>query len=195
MELQEKQAKSTYFFLKREPSKGAVDVFHLVSATSSQPIWDTPRYYSPRSVEIFASRRNDIGIRTGGRGLGSWSSEVRVELVALLDRARVGDLYVWAEGLELNAVLRQQGFVLPEAVDKVALRNALFPSSRRLGWHNTAVDAGLDTIGTWLLLVTSHLALLAQDTAVTASDLDNGGVRIRWGIGNRGADRSGLVVS
>ncbi|KAK5636420.1 hypothetical protein RRF57_012132 [Xylaria bambusicola] len=151
--------------------------------------------YLPWSVELFASGRDDIGICTSRRGLGSGSVEVGVELVALLDRARVGDLYVRAKGFELNAVLRQQCLVLSQAVHQIALGNTLFPSPRWLGWHNAAVDAGLDTIGTWLLLVTSHLALLAQDAAMAASDLDKGRrIRIRWGIGNRSADRSGLVV-
>lgn len=154
----------------------------------------TPRCYLPRSVEIFASRCDDIGIGTGGRGLGSLPGKVGVELVALLNRARVGDLDVRAEGLELDAVLRQQDLVAPQTVNKVTLRNALLPSPRRLGWHDAAVDAGLDAVGAWLLLVTAHLALLAEDAAVAAGDLDNGGVRIWWGVGNRCADRGGLVV-
>lgn len=145
-------------------------------------------------MEVLAGRSNDIEIGSGGRGPGSLPGEVGVELVALLDRARVGDLDVRAEGLELDAVLRQQDLVAPQAVNKVTLRNALLPSPRRLGWHDAAVDAGPDAVGAWLLLVTAHLALLAEDAAVAAGDLDNGGVRIWRGIGHRGADRGGGLV-
>lgn len=145
-------------------------------------------------MEVFAGRGDDIRIGAGGRGPGSLPSEVGVELVALLDRARVGDLDVGAEGLELDAILRQQELVAPQTVNKVTLGNALLPPPGRLGWHDAAVDAGPDAVGAWLLLVTAHLALLAEDAAVAAGDLDDGGVGVWRGIGNRGADRGGGLV-
>lgn len=148
----------------------------------------------PWPVKVFTNRGDYIRIRAGRRPFGSLSSEVGIELVSLLDRARIDDLYVRAEGLEGDTMLRQQGLVLPKAIDEVTLWDTLLPPPRRLGRHDATFDADFDTIGTRLLLVTSHLALLAEHTAVATSDFDNGGVRIWWGIGDGGAGRGGLVV-
>lgn len=144
-------------------------------------------------MEILAGGRDDIRIYAR-RSSSSLPREVGVELVAIFDRAGVSDLDVRAKRLKRDVVLRQQGLVLPETVDQVTLGNALLPSTRGLGGYNTALGADLDAIGTRLLDVTSNLALLAKHATMPARDLDNGRVRIWWGIGHRRADRSCLIV-
>jgi hypothetical protein len=73
----------------------------------------------------------------------------------------VGRLEVVGDGFKVDAVLRQQGLVLAQAVDEVPLMRLLLPAPGRLWGDNAAVDLGLDAVGTRLLLVAADLSLLA----------------------------------
>lgn len=87
----------------------------------------------------------------------------------------------WVRGLEVltnrfevDAMLREQGLVFPEAIDELPLLGLLLSPAGRLRSHHLASDASLDAVGTRLLLVTTNLALLTEDTTVTPGQFDRG---------------------
>lgn len=81
---------------------------------------------------------------------------------------------ILANGIELDSVLAEQGFVFLEALYQVLLLQSPFTATRRLGRNNTALDTGLDTIGTWLILVTADFALLTKHTAGATGQFNRG---------------------
>lgn len=69
-------------------------------------------------------------------------------------------------------MLRKKAFVFTKAVDEVAFLGLILLSpARRLRRDDAAVNPGLDTVGTWLLLVAPYFALLAEDTRVATGKL------------------------
>ena len=72
-------------------------------------------------------------------------------------------LEIMGDGVEVDAVLRQERLVLAEAVYQVPFVRLLLPAPGRLGRDNAAVDVGLDTVRAWLLLVAPDFTLLTQD--------------------------------
>lgn len=68
-----------------------------------------------------------------------------------------------ANRLKVDAVLREQCLILLEAVDELSLLWLFLAPTRGLRRNNLAIDTGLDTIGTRLVLVTAYLTLLTED--------------------------------
>lgn len=66
-------------------------------------------------------------------------------------------------GLEVDAVLGEKGFIFLEAVNEVPFMGLLLAAPRRLGRDDATLDAGLDAVGTRFLLVATDLALLTKD--------------------------------
>jgi hypothetical protein len=99
---------------------------------------------------------------------------------------QVGDIIAMIRGLQIvgdrlkvDAVLRQQILILPEAVDEIPLMRLLLPAPGWLWRDHAALDLGLDAVGTWLLLVATDFSLLAQDTRVTPGQFHHR----RFGLG------------
>jgi len=133
---------------------------------------------------LLAGRRDDLGVVADGRI--PVAHKLGIELVAVLDGAGVGDLNIGAEAVKLDAVLGQEGLVLAEALDEVALGHALLAAAGRLGRDDAALDAGLDAVRAWLALIAADLALLAQDARVAPGHLHQiGDVRKGGGGGRR----------
>ena len=120
-------------------------------------------------IAALAVLRRVLLVAGGRRGLEA--DEVVLQLVDLVDGGGVRRLEVVGDGLEGHAVLVEEGLVLLEAVDELALVGFLLPPARGLGWHHAALDLGLDAVGTGLVLVTPNLALLAQDARVAPCQL------------------------
>lgn len=102
-------------------------------------------------------------------------------------------LEILTNRLEVDAMVREQGLVLPEAIDELPLLGLLLPAAGRLRGDHLASDASLDAVGTRLLLVATNLALLTENTAVTPGQLDRGfGCNdMAWGGKGEGGHVSG----
>ena len=99
---------------------------------------------------------------------------------------QVGDIIAVIRGLQIvgdrlkvDAVLRQQILILPEAVDEIPLMRLLLPTPGWLWRDHAALDLGLDAVGAWLLLVATDFSLLAQDTRVAPGQFHHR----RFGLG------------
>lgn len=110
---------------------------------------------------------------TSGRWRGSQAFDPLLYLVDVVG-GWVGGLEILTNRLEVDSMLREQGLILPEAVDELPLLGLLLPAAGRLGSDDLASDASLDTVGTRLLFVTANLALLTENTAVAPGQLDGG---------------------
>jgi hypothetical protein len=78
-----------------------------------------------------------------------------------------------ADSINLDTMLSQKTFVLLEAVNQVFLLETLLPASGRLRRNDTALNLGLDAVGTGLVLVAANLALLTEYTAGAPGQLDS----------------------
>lgn len=109
-----------------------------------------------------------------GRGRRCLQAFDAVLYLVYIIGSRVRGVAALVNRLEVDAVLREQGLISPEAVDELPLLRLLLPPAWGVGGDHLAVDAGLDAVGTRLLLVTADLALLAEDTAVAPGQFDGG---------------------
>lgn len=88
-------------------------------------------------------------------------AEVLLQVGNIVDGIR--GFEVVGNGLKVDAVLREEGFIFLEAVDEVPLMRLLLAAPRRLGRDDATLDTGLDAVGTGFLLVATDLALLTKD--------------------------------
>lgn len=77
-----------------------------------------------------------------------------------------------ANSVNLDSMLGQEILVFLKTLNKILFLEAFFPATRRLGRYDPAFNFGLDTVGARFILVATNLALLAEDTAGTSSQLD-----------------------
>lgn len=83
------------------------------------------------------------------------------------------------QGVKFDVVLPQQVLVLPEALQEVSLLQTPLASAGWQGWDDATLGAGLDAVGTGLLLVAPDLALLAEHATGATGQL-HGGEIWRW---------------
>jgi hypothetical protein len=81
-----------------------------------------------------------------------------------------------ANSVNLDSMLGQEIFIFLKTLNEILFLEALLPATRRLGRYNPALNVSLDTVGAWLILVTTDLALLTENTAGTSSQFDAGSV-------------------
>ena len=82
-------------------------------------------------------------------------------------------LEILTDGLKFDAMLRKQVLILFKPVYEIAFLKALLSTSRWLWWNHSALNLGFDAVGTWLVLVAADLALLAENAAGTAGQLES----------------------
>lgn len=87
-----------------------------------------------------------------------------IQLITLLDCSGVGDLDIGSEAVEFDAVLRQEGFVLLQALKQISFGYSLLPPPGGLRRYNPAVNPGPNAIGTGLVLVAADFTLLTEST-------------------------------
>jgi hypothetical protein len=85
-----------------------------------------------------------------------------LDLVDLIS-GYVGGFEMLANRLKVDAVLGEQGLILPEAVDEFPLLWLLLTPSRGLRRNDLAVDTSLDTVGTRLILIAAYFTLLTEN--------------------------------
>lgn len=96
------------------------------------------------------------------------------------------------DGVEGDAMLREQGLIFPEAVDEIALMRLLLPAAGRLRRDDATLYSGLDAVGTRLLLVATDLSLLTQDTRVASGQFHHRRLKCGAPRGRRQRKRRGL---
>lgn len=83
---------------------------------------------------------------------------------------------VLANSLEFDTMLAKEALVFLESINEVPFLETLLPAPRGLWGYHTALDFCFNTIGAWLILVASDLALLAEDAAGPSGELHGRGV-------------------
>jgi hypothetical protein len=66
-----------------------------------------------------------------------------------------------ADGIDLDSMLGQKVFIFFKTLDQILFLEALLPTTRGLRRYNPALNLGLNTVGTWFILITADFALLA----------------------------------
>jgi len=120
-----------------------------------------------------SGRTDNFGLWACRGVSGPNPDKVCIQLVSVLDSARIDNLDVGSKSIELDAGLSEEGLISSQTLNKVTLRDALLATPGRLRRNHTTVDTGLDAIATWLSLVAADLALLAEETGMTTGDLDD----------------------
>lgn len=105
--------------------------------------------------------------------------EVVFEIANLVDGAGLCVPQLVLDGIDTDSVLGQKVFVFFQTLDKVPLTESLLAPTWWQGRDDAALDTCLDAVGAGLLLVTTDLSLLAEDTGSTTGELDDG--RVKFG--------------
>ena len=122
----------------------------------------------------------------GGRATGPQAAHLVLEISHIVAVAVfvVCPELASSNGFKLDAMLHQKALVFAHAFGEVRRRLVLFAPARRLRRNDAAFDAGLETVGAWLLFVAPHFSLLAKNARVAAGELliirRGTGLRTKW---------------